>query len=126
MDTIVEFCKLRFLMQPLQNLLLCSSTARATMDGIPFAILNSSNFKSDSPIPSVSSGYKLGKTAIGASHLVFCLCSSNADREDYYKFIEPPAQISFYFYMPFPSWLKYILLKGLKRKMQDLILFFVM
>jgi hypothetical protein len=51
MDTIVEFGTLRFLMQPLQNLLLCSSTTRATMDDIPFAILNSSNFISYSPPP---------------------------------------------------------------------------
>jgi hypothetical protein len=43
MHAIVEFCKLCFLMQPLQNLLLCSSTARAAMDDIPFAIQRSSN-----------------------------------------------------------------------------------
>jgi len=77
------------------------------MDDILFAILNSSNFKSDSPLPSVSSDYKLGKTAIGSSPLAVGLYGSHADSKDYYKFIEPPAQISLYFYMPFPSWLKY-------------------
>ncbi len=124
-DTIVEFCKLRFLMQPLQNLLLCSSTARPTMDDIPFAILTSSNFISYSPPPpslSVSSSYKLGKTAIVSSPLAVGLYGSHADSEDYYKFIEPPAQISLYFYVPFPSWLKYCThyLKALREKCKTL------